>query len=174
MKKILCCLMGIMLLAACGPNREQRVKEIEEHELQLSTIDISSDDSEAVEMLSLYRRFAADFSDDSLAPVYMMRAADLSINLGQTEQAVALLDSVTELYPGFEDVAGCMFLKGYAYECAEMYDQAKEAYTQFVETYPDHYLAQDTRKMLQYIGMSPEEMFEAVMNSATDANLTME
>ena len=66
-----------------------------------------------------------------------------------------------------------MFLKGYAYESGEQYEEAKEAYTQFVESYPDHYLAQDTKKMLQYIGMSPEAMFEAVMNSATDENLTL-
>lgn len=173
MKKILYCLMGIALIAACSPNREQRVKDIEEHEQQLSTIDISSDDSDAVEMVNLYLKFANDFADDSLAPVYMMRAAELSINLGQTEQAVGLLDSVISIYPGFEDIAGCMFLKGYAYESGEQYEEAKEAYTQFVESYPDHYLAQDTKKMLQYIGMSPEAMFEAVMNSATDENLTL-
>lgn len=173
MKKLLLCLIGVTMIAACSPNREQRVKEIEEHEMELSTLDVSSDDSEALEMLKMYRNFATDFADDSLAPVYMMRAAELSINLGQTEQAVGLLDSVISLYPGFEDIAGCMFLKGYAYESGEHYDEAKEAYTLFVESYPDHYLAQDTKKMLQYIGMSPEAMFEAVINSATDENLTL-
>ena len=173
MKKLFLCLIGIALIAACSPNREQRVKDIEAHEAELSTLDVSSDDSEALEMLKMYRQFANDFADDSLAPVYMMRAAELSVNLGQTEQAVGLLDSVITLYPGFEDIAGCMFLKGYAYESGEQYEEAKEAYTQFVESYPDHYLAQDTKKMLQYIGMSPEAMFEAVMNSATDENLTL-
>ena len=173
MKKILFCLLGVALMAACTPNRDQRVKDIEEHEMQLSTIDISSDDSKAMELMDLYLKFAADFADDSLAPVYMMRAADLSINLGQTEQAVTLLDSIINSYPGFEDVAGCMFLKGYAYENGEQYEEAKEAYTQFVESYPDHYLASDTRKMLPYIGMSPEAMLEALIDNATDKNLTL-
>ena len=144
MKKIVLCLLGIALLAACKPNREKEIAAIEQHEQQLSTIDIST---------------------------AMMRAADLSLNLGQTEQAIDLLDSIINLYPGFEDLAGCMFLKGYAYESGEMYDEAREAYSQFVNEYPDHYLAQDTKKMLPYIGMSPEAMFEAIMNGANDDNI---
>ena len=31
--------------------------------------------------------------------------------------------------------------------------------------------AADTKKMLPYIGMSPEEMFEAIMNAANDDNI---
>lgn len=171
MKKIVLCLLGIALLAACKPNREKEIAAIEQHEQQLSTIDISAADTETMETINLYRQFATDFPEDSLAPVYMMRAADLSLNLGQTEQAIDLLDSIINLYPGFEDLAGCMFLKGYAYESGEMYDEAREAYSQFVNEYPDHYLAQDTKKMLPYIGMSPEAMFEAIMNGANDDNI---
>lgn len=173
MKRIVLCLMGIALLAACTPSRDKQIKAIEEHEQMLSTLDISADDSKAVEMTDLYRQFAADYPDDSLAPVYMMRAADLYINMGQTDQAIELLDSIISQYQGFEDLAGCMFLRGYAYESNEQYEEARAAYEQFVEEYPDHYLAQDTKKMLPYIGMSPEAMFEAIMNSATDDNLTM-
>jgi tetratricopeptide (TPR) repeat protein len=140
----------------------------------LSAIDVSSDDDAAIELLALYRKFAADFPEDSLAPAYMTKAADLCINLGKSEEAVALLDSVINLYPGYDDIAGCYFLKGYAYENAEQYEEAKEAYTYFVENYPDHYLATDTKVMLNYIGMNPEEMFDAIMANATDQNLAQE
>ena len=44
-------------------------------------------------------------------------------------------------------------MKGYAYEVAEQIDQAREAYTYFVENYPDHYLAADTKKMIPFLGM---------------------
>ena len=175
MKKILVLLAGVMLMTACSsPDREKEVNEIAEHEQMLSAIDVSSDDSATLDMLSLYRKFAADFPDDSLAPVYMQRAADLCINLGKSDDAVNLLDSIITLYPGYEDIAGCCFLKGYAYESAERYDEAKEAYTYFIENYPDHYLAPDTKMMLNYIGMSPEDMLDAIMANATDENLVME
>lgn len=175
MKKILTLLAGMVLLAACStPDREKELTIIAEHEQMLSAIDVSSDDDAAIELLGLYRKFAADFPEDSLAPAYMTKAADLCINLGKSEDAVALLDSVISLYPGYEDIAGCYFLKGYAYENAEQYEEAKEAYTYFVENYPDHYLAADTKVMLNYIGMNPEEMFDAIMANATDQNLAQE
>ena len=174
MKKILILMACVMLMVACSPNREKELKNIAEHEQMLSAIDITSDDNAAMEMLALYRKFAADFPEDSLAPAFMNRAADLCINLGKNEDAVNLLDSIITLYPGYEDIAGCYFLKGYAYESAEKYDEAKEAYNYFVENYPDHYLAADTKLMINYIGMSPEEMFDAIMANATDQNLVQE
>ena len=172
MKKILTLIAGVLLMAACSsPDREKELEKIAEHEQMLSAIDVSSDDSAALEMLALYRQFATDFPDDSLAPAFMARAADLCINLGKNDDAVNLIDSIVTLYPGYEDIAGCYFLKGYAYESAERYDEAKEAYNYFVENYPDHYLAADTKVMINYIGMSPEEMFDAIMANATDQNL---
>ena len=175
MKKILTLVAGIMLLAACStPDREKELSNIAEHEQMLSAIDVSSDDDAAIELLGLYRKFAADFPEDSLAPAYMTKAADLCINLGKSDEAVALLDSVINLYPGYDDIAGCYFLKGYAYENAEHYEEAREAYTYFVENYPEHYLAADTKVMLNYIGMNPEEMFDAIMANATDQNLAQE
>ena len=174
MKRLLICLMGISLLAACGPNREKQIKAIEEHEHSLSTLEMSTEDSGLAEMISLYRTFAKDFPNDSLAPVYLMRAADLSITAGKTDEAVSLLDTIITIYPGFEDLGGCWFLKGYAFETAEQYDRAREAYTYFVDNYPDHYLAPDTRKTLPYIGMTAEEMFEAIMNMADEDNLAQQ
>ena len=168
MKKTILIIAASLLMIACGQNREKEIKNIEQHEIELSTIDISSDDSAAVEMVDLYRKYAANFPDDSLAPAYMQRAAEICINIGQTDQAINLLDSVITLYPSFEDVAGCWFMKGYAYETVEQFDQAREAYTYFVENYPDHYLASDTKKMLNFLGMSPEDMFDAIMNMAND------
>lgn len=178
MKKILIILAGVALMAACGHkmSREELVGSIEEHEreLDLNYLDVEGVDSTLDEMIGLYRQFYQRFADDSLAPVYMQRAADLCITRGNTDEAVATLDSIIVLYPDYEDVAGCWFLKGYAYENAESYDSAREAYTFFVETYPDHYLAKDTRTTLQYLGLSPEEMFEAIMAGATAENLVME
>lgn len=167
-KRLLISAVCLVVLAACAPNREKQLKAIEAHEQALSTLDMISEDSELDEMLTLYRTFAHDFPDDSLAPVYMQRAADMSISLGRPEQAVALLDSIINFYPGFEDIGGCWFLKGYAYETAEQYDQAREMYTYFVETYPEHSLANDTRTTLPYLGMPTEEMLEAILANASE------
>ena len=178
MKKIVFCLLGIALLAACGTkaDRDQMVRDIEDHEqrLDFNTINTSDLDDSATAIVSLYRQFYGTFPNDSLAPVYMQRAADINISLGQPAEAVAIIDSIITLHPDYADLGGCWFLKGYAYETAEDYEAAREAYTYFINNYPDHYLAKDTRTTLQYLGLTPEEMFEAIMSGATDANIVME
>jgi tetratricopeptide (TPR) repeat protein len=166
MKKILIVLTTALLIVSCSVNRDKEQQKIEQHEAALSSVDRLTANDETTEMLSLYRNYAKHFPDDSLAPVYLQRAADLSIALGATDAAVSLLDSVISLYPGFEDIGGCWFLKGYAYETAEMFDSARTAYTYFVDNYPEHSLAADTRRMIDYLGMSPEEMLEAILAKA--------
>ena len=156
-------LAATLLLTACGANREKRIEDIGEREQSLSALDRMTDDQELEELLGLYRGFAADFPDDSLAPVYLTRAADMCISLGRSADAVELLDTVISMYPGYEDIGGCWFLKGYAFETAGEYDSARVAYTWFVDNYPEHALAADTRTTLPYLGMSPEEMLEAIL-----------
>lgn len=158
--------LSMLLLTSCGPNREKQIQLIEEHEQSLSTLDMNTEDDAFIELIALYRGFANSFPNDSLAPVYLMHAADACISTGQQDQAVTLLDTIIDLYPGFEDLGGCWFLKGLAYETAEQFDSAREAYTYFVTNYPEHYLASDTRKTLPYLGMTAEEMFEAIMGAA--------
>ena len=170
MKHITALAITLLLLAACSqrPNRDQSVADITAAEQQLAQVSVAADEQSALEMTALYRRFAADFPEDSLAPVYLTRAAEITLNIGNNEQAIALLDSIIDLYPGYEDVAACLFLKGQAYESNEQYDLARQTYTQFVTDYPDHYLAADTRKMLPYVGLSPEEMLDAILAAAVE------
>jgi outer membrane protein assembly factor BamD (BamD/ComL family) len=166
MKKTILCTLGLLLIASCGHknqemDREEMLDSIEQMQERVPQTAITANATTAAQMVEMYNRFATSFPDDSLAPVFMLRAAEIDINIGNFEQAISLLDSVINLYPGFEDIAGCQFMKGWAYEQNQQYDLAREAYTEFVTNYPDHFLASDTRKMLPYIGMTPEETLEA-------------
>ena len=161
----------LLLAAAChqSPNRDKAIDEIRTAEKALSQLNIVTDEQRAHDLIALYQHFADNFPEDSLAPVYLQKSADISLNLGDYEQALTILDTLIAQYPGYEDIAGCVFLKGQAYENNEQYDLARQTYTQFVTDYPDHVLAPDTRKMLPYVGLAPEEMLEAILAaSATE------
>ncbi len=180
MKKLYVFICAALLVAACGHkmSREEMIKNIEVREsgLDYSTTDPDVIDSVQAAMVDLYRQFYVAFPDDSLAPVYMQRSADMLVSLQRTDEAVAVLDSIIDQYPGFEDIGGCWFLKGYAYEMVEEFDSARAIYSYFVDNYPDHVQARDTRTRLvnNYIGMSDEEMFEAIMRAASDKGLTID
>ena len=82
------------LMAGCGsPDRDSEVAAIEHLKQKLSPREVISDDPDVVQLLEMYRTFVADFPDDSLAPVYLIEAAEMNIAIDDPMQAVALLDT---------------------------------------------------------------------------------
>ena len=167
--------LGVALLAmvACAPGKKEKLQnQISQIEASLSMIDINAEDEDAQELVGLYVQYVDAFPNDSLAPIYLFKAADVSSNLGQYEEAISYLDRMIEDYSEvFDDIALCYFLKGHNYELLERFDDAREMYEAYLELFPDHYLAADTRKMLPNLGMSPEELLEMLLEHASDSNI---
>lgn len=164
------------LLASCGPNREKSIKAINLNEQKLSAIDITTEDSLAMQTVEMYITFATEFPDDYMAPVYMKRAAEIKTNMDAPEEAIELLDSIISQYPGYDDLADCYFLKGQAYEKAGDYEMARQVYAEFADKYPNHVLAASTKTMLEHnlIGASQEELQNYLFSTISDMNLTEE
>ena len=167
MKKIAIITLGALIALSCGhkvetPDHNALIDSISNEEQNLTRFAVGTDTAKANHIIALYNLFVENFPEDSLAPIYMLRTAEVQINTGNFEDGINSLDSIMALYPGFEDIAMCQFMKGKAYEDNQQYDLAREAYGEFVENYPDHVLAADTRKMLPLIGLTPEEQLEAI------------
>ena len=175
MKKIyyIALVFSFTLFIACGSNNEEIVDTLSQEALMdsIDSLDLSLredlkfDTTKSNKMVTWCLEYANRFPEDSLAPVYMLKMAQIQINGGEFDQGLATLDSIIELYSGFEDVAICQYLKGQAYEQNQQYDKAREAYMLFVTNYPDHYLTPDTRKMLPLVGLTPEEQLQKVLDS---------
>lgn len=157
------------LLVACGPSKEQRIEQIEDFEDSIFESAIAADPNTADEMTKLYTDFADKYPSDTLSPKFLLKAAEMQGNVLHTEKAIALFDRVINDYPDFEDIPICYFLKGNAYELNSQYDEAKEAYQTFVDKFPDHYLADQTRYVISHVGMSPEEMLADILANANDS-----
>lgn len=169
--KIILAALIALLMVSCGKSRDKELAQIAAMEESLGRIAV--DYAKADSLIALYTQFADHFQKDSLAPIYLMKAADVSINVGKAAEAVQYLDRIIDNYPDYADMGGCYFLKGLAFERSEQFDLAKEAYTFFVETYPDHELASDTKKMIPLLGLSSEEMMDWILENANDSGLTM-
>lgn len=166
--------LAAILMVACSPSREERIAQIEDFEDSISEMPLSVDTNTANELTDLYVTFADKYETDSLAPIYLLKAGEVQANIPHTERAVAIFDRVISNYPDFEELPICYFLKGYALEFNEQFDEAKAAYQEFVDKYPNHYLAEGTRVMIPRIGMSPEEMLESVLAEANDTIIAQE
>ena len=171
MKKTALFVFAAVLMVACGPSREERINQIEDFEDSIFESAIAADPETADQLTALYVAFADKYPNDSLSPEYLMKGADAQSNVLHTERAVTLFDRVINDYPDFEEVPMCYFLKGNALELNSQIDEAKAAYEEFIEKYPDHFMADDARRMLPIIGMSDEEKLAYILEHANDSLL---
>ena len=104
----LVCLVGVAGMVSCGPNREQLQQEILNYEDSVSEMDIVLDTNVAAHMADLYIQYADKFAKDSLAPVYLFRAADVMASVGNVNRSVECLDRIIDNYPDYEDL-GCEY-----------------------------------------------------------------
>ena len=110
MKRLVLFLSITALLVACGPSRQDSIDQIEDFEDSLTESAIVVDSAAAEQLTNLYVEFADKYPSDSLAPQYLMKAADMQSNVMNTERAVALFDRIIENYPDFDQLPICYFL----------------------------------------------------------------
>jgi len=161
-----------IFFTACS-SREKKLEKITKLEKELFSDKVTRlDTTKANEIIKLYISFAEDFSSDSLAPVYLFRAADLSMNMQNGNQAVQLFDKVIQKYPKYEKTPDSYFLCAFAYEnVLKNFTKANQYYTDFIAKFPTHALFNDAKVSLSNLGKTPEQLvaeFEA-KQSAQDS-----
>lgn len=161
-------ILAATLLVACGPSREERIEQIEDFEDSIFESAVAADEATADQLTALYTAFADKYPDDTLSPQFLLKAAEIQGNVLHTDNSIALYDRIINNYPDFEDLPICYFLKGIAYESDSQFEKARQAYQTFVDKYPDHYMADQTRKMIPLVGKSTEEMLDDILAAAND------
>jgi tetratricopeptide (TPR) repeat protein len=166
-----------IILVSCHPNRSKELTQIQQYEDSLlhNAAQVIIDTNLGNQTVALYLQFANDFPNDSLTPGFIYKAADISFNMGKYPAALDYFNRIIDNYAEYSDLGTCYFMVGETYNCMSQYEQAKEAYQQFIELFPDHPLAKDIRYQLEHnmVGMSPEEMLSVVMENAAVADAVL-
>lgn len=156
------------LIPACGPSKKQTEERIASMEERLFSTETGFSRTSADSLIRMYKDFAAACPNDSLAPVYLFKAASMTMNLQNGPDAIELFDQVRQTYPGFEKAPLCLFFTAYVQEnVMGNIDNARKSYQLFIETYPDHDFADDAQASINNLGKTPEQMireFEAKQN----------
>jgi outer membrane protein assembly factor BamD (BamD/ComL family) len=152
------------------------VKQIAESEKELYAAGSPIPDKTKVkEMLDLYTKFADTYPKDTMAPVYLYKAANLSMNTNQNENAIVLLDRIIKDYSDYSKLPETYFLKAFIYDNnVKNINKAREAYTVFLQKFPKSDLADDATISLDNLGKTPEliiKEFEAKLKQKSDSAL---
>jgi len=117
----------------------------------------------ATTAIQAFINFANFCKDDSLAAVYLIKTAQVSIAIKNIPQAKIVLDRCIEDYPNFKDKSAALFL------LAQLFDEptylnneaeAKRLYEKIIAEFPKSDWALSAKGAIAFIGKSDKQILE--------------
>jgi len=169
--KVLFVLAVIGVISACGPSKDKKNNNITILEETFSDQSKGLDKVKAQELKDAYLEYANLFPDDSLSPEYLFKAADITMNIIDSRQAINIYNRILADYPDFRKAPQCIFLKAFIFE-NNLNDlvNAKKYYLEFLEKYPEDDFADDAQISLDNLGKSPEELIREFETRLQDSD----
>lgn len=132
-----------------------RIKDVEQKMRASQTLDINV----ANEALNLYSQFVSNFADDTLCADYLFKSGEISMSIGNYQQAVNYYKELCDKYPNFMYVTESLYMQGFIYDSYINDDnKAREIYQQLIAKYPKHKLVEDAKAAINNLGKTDEEL----------------
>lgn len=163
MKRTLSVLIFLGLFVGCNTN--DPAKRIEKLEEQAFATEGAINPEVANDLVSAYCDFADANPDDAMAPEYLFKAVDVSMNLNEPQRTIYIIDKLLNNYPDYPRTQAALFVKAFIFETRyENYDMAKKIYEQYLVMYPDGEFAESCRASIENLGLTPEELVKKFEN----------
>ena len=163
MKKIIVLLLIAGFFVGCNSN--DLAKRIEKLEKQVLATDKAIDPVVASDLVAAYCDFADANPEDAMAPEYLFKAMDVSMNLNEPQHTIFIIDKLLKEYPDYPRTQAALFVKAFIFETRyNNLDMAKKLYEQYLSQYPDGEFANDCRASIENLGLSPEELVKKFEN----------
>lgn len=168
--------LAVLMFTACDQNSGAEVdplkKEIEAMEAQLKD-DVSIDTTLANNITAAYIKYVDLHPEDSLAPEYLSRSADIMKELPKKRlKSINVYNRIYTEYPDHELAGRSVFMIGFVFD--EKYKDSKRAiksYDFFLENYPNHELAGEAKNLRALLN-SEDEVLDQVKNWMKQADST--
>ncbi|MAE08374.1 MAG: hypothetical protein CL661_06395 [Bacteroidetes bacterium] len=152
-----------VILCACNSgekNNTVKISDINKVETELFSSNITAPDLvKAQQLADMYVVYADQHPDDSLAPEFLFKAADINMNVGNPNVTIGIFNRIISNYPDYRNMSTVLFLVGFVYEDQlNDYPNAKKCYLEFLDRFPESDFADDAVVSLNNLGKSPEEL----------------
>ncbi|HNQ67669.1 MAG TPA: hypothetical protein PKN32_04775 [Bacteroidales bacterium] len=162
----------VLAVFSCKPSKKELT---EQEKLKNEIVNIEKElykseeinEELAIQIIEKYIEFVNEYPNDTIAPDYLFKAAEISMNIGESEDAIAFLTRIEKNYKKYSNYPACVFLKAFIFENSiGDIAMAQEYYSLFLKDYPDHILAKDAEAALLFLGMNDQQLLElfSVMN----------
>lgn len=166
--------VAVLFTTACNDERLKMRNHIQELEGKVvkDSSSFTFDDKVRVELAKEMVAYADKFPDDSKAGDYLFKAGGLYIGMDKGKEAIDIFNKYVKAHPDGEHAPQAMFNIGFVYD-TQLKDipKAKAAYQAFVDKFPNHQLANDTRTTIKLLGSgeSEDDMIKRFLKNANDS-----
>ena len=155
-------MLAMLAFSACKSSKNKVVEKIKVLEKELLSTTAKIDTTKAQQLIDLYVSYANQNAKDSVSPAYLLKAADVSMNIMKHSQSIGLLDRIMLDYPEFSKAPDCLFLKAFIYETqTKEFDKAEKIYNDFLQKYPLHQLAPSAKAAVDNLGVPLETLIKS-------------
>lgn len=169
MNKLFILLTALVIAFTSCSNDEAKKKEqadlstkIAELEIKvMDTVTYIIDYQVAKELGPAYIKYVKTYPQDSLAPDYLYKAAELNQALDKGNLSVKYYEQFLTDYPDNERAGTAMFQMAFVYEnLVQNKELAVKYFNEFIEKYPNHPLVPSAEMSIENIDKSPEELIK--------------
>ncbi len=164
---------AVALLAACGKKAETateittRIQAMEDSVFSSMTFD----KRRAQALLDVYKAYASAYPQDTLAPEYLFRAANVAKSMHDGEQSITIYDRVIKEYPSWRRLPDVFYLKAFTIDSElDRKGEAQTAYKEVISRYPDHPFAKDAKAMIENLQYTDEELIQRFQQMQGDSS----
>lgn len=182
-KKLATIAGSCLILASCGGKGEEKKEEaIKKDTLVVAASDSCSrllakakasdavlmravvmDKEVAMKAIGDFSSYASYCENDSLSPVFYLKAGQVAQAIGSFSQAQAMLNNCLNKYPQFRNKGAVLFLLAQLYDDPNMLNdepKAKEYYEQIIKEFPKTSYANDAMASIKNLGKTDEELVQ--------------
>ena len=164
-------LMTIALLAiglfACG-EKKLTSDDLKKAEKTLFNEDQTMNVEKAPQVAEQYCKFVEQNPNDTSADMWLYHAIEINVMLKNAEKSSKLCDQLLKRYPKSKWAPMGLFLMGsYVYN-DQLNDtaQAHRYFQKLIDEYPESELVDDAKKSIEYLGLTPDEIFSLFTTSS--------
>lgn len=123
-------------------------------------------ETSAKQAIKDFTNFSYYCHSDSLAPIFLIKTAQVAKSINNIPQAKLVLDKCLEDYPKFKDRPAALFL------LAQLYDepgylndeqQAKKLYQNIISEFPSSEWAESAKGAIRFIGKTDEQIMQEIL-----------
>ena len=166
--------ISAMLIVSCKTSKNKEKDNLNKLESEVTiSMNTKLDENKLMAFIEATKKYADEFPADSAsASDYLFKAGRLAMNLQEAEKAdqtIILFDKLLKSYPKSKDAPMAMFMKAFYLENnMKNLKMAEETYREFLKKYPNHMLAPDAQKSIEYMGKPLETIIKEFKEKEKD------